>query len=247
MGKTKDVTFHYDEAYKCDVALFTFKDDVCSSDGVVDPGANQTEGLSITGKGKASLLLSEHFFPLLGFNVNTHFLRADVANGTMLCQKLNMIPLEFIWRNKAWGSFCKTYGVPQGQDLGELVEVTLKNDELGDPRICEDACVKLGLVTRNDYQQCYRYTKLVGEVLARELHKHQYELIDFKVEFGLFDGVVKLADEISGDIWRILDKDGNPVDPITAAETITQTVICGDKFPGSEAYKGGICGCGCTK
>ena len=240
MGKTKEVTFHYDDAFKCDVALFAFKDDVCSSDGIVDPGANQTEGLSITGKGKASLLLSNHFFPILTANaVNTHFISADVAHGIMRCQKLEIIPLEFIWRNKAWGSFCKTYGVPQGQDLGSLVEVTLKNDELGDPRICEDACVKLGIVTRNDYQLCYRYTKLIGEVLARELRKHQYELIDFKVEFGLFKGVVKLADEISGDIWRILDKDGNPVDPVTAAETITQTMICDEKPKG--------CGCSCKK
>jgi len=229
MGKTKEVTFHYDEAAKCDVALFTFKDDVCSAGGVVDPGANQTEGLSIAGKGKASLLLSNHFFPFLTQNgKNTHFMSADVANGTMRCLKLDMIPLEFIWRSKAWGSFCKTYGVPQGQDLGEggLVEVTLKNDELGDPRICEEACVRLGLVTQYNYRLCYEYTKRIGDVLARELFtKHQLELIDFKVEFGLFNDVVKLGDEISGDIMRVLDADGNSVNPVTLAEIITGVYI----------------------
>ena len=221
MGKTKDLI-----ANNGGTCTFLFKDDACGEDGVFNPGANEV-GLKIDGMGRASLLLSQHFFSILKENgVPSHFISADVEKGSMDCQYLNILPVEFIWRSKAWGSFCKMYGVEQGLILNGLIEATLKDDALGDPRINRDACIALGKLTAEQYEQCEQSTRRIGEILYRELAKYDYELIDFKVEFGTDSkGLVLLADEISGGIWRILGKDGKSVDPIETAKK-----ICGEYY-----------------
>ena len=216
MGKTKDITVNNDGT-----CTFTFKDDACGENGVFDPGANEV-GLKIDGMGRASLLLSQNFFPILEKEgIPTHFISANVEGGTMTCRKLDMLPVEFIWRDKAWGSFCKMYGVEQGYPLNGLVEATIKSDPLGDPRINREACVLLGKLTDGQYEQCDTLIRQIGKILKQELAKFGYSLIDFKVEFGVDEsGEVRLADEISGGIWRLLGKDGKPVDPIVCAKVI---------------------------
>jgi phosphoribosylaminoimidazole-succinocarboxamide synthase len=216
MGKTKDIVLNNDGT-----CTFTFKDDACGEDGTFDPGANQV-GLKIDGMGRASLLLTQHFFPILkAEGIPVHFISADVEQGTMTCQKLNILPVEFIWRDKAWGSFCKMYGVEQGYVLGGLVEATLKNDELGDPRINKEAICLLGKMTAEQYETCESYIRRIGIILHKKMGEYGYALIDFKVEFGInSEGQILLADEISGGIWRILDKEGKSVDPIASAKKI---------------------------
>jgi len=216
MGKTKDVVINNDGT-----CTFTFKDDACGEDGVFNPGANAV-GLTIDGKGRASLLLSQHFFPILtNGGVNSHYISADVKSGTMTCQHLAILPVEFIWRDKAWGSFCKMYGVEQGFPLGGLIEATMKDDALGDPRLNREACVLLGKMTDKQYEECDTLTRKIGRILQEELAKYDLVLIDFKVEFGVDSaGNIRLADEVSGDIWRVLDKSGKSVTPIACAKKI---------------------------
>jgi len=220
MGKTKDIFVNDDGT-----CTFIFKDDACGEDGVFNPGANEV-GLKIEGKGRASMLLSQHFFPILaGRGIQTHYISTDVDRGTMMCMKLNILPIEFIWRDKAWGSFCKMYGVEQGLPLNGLIEATVKDDALGDPRINREAAVLLGKITDAQYEQCDGYTRKIGSILKEELAQYGYSLIDFKVEFGVdTEGTIRLADEVSGDIWRVLDKDGNSVDPIACANEICGNV-----------------------
>jgi phosphoribosylaminoimidazole-succinocarboxamide synthase len=219
MGKTKDIISNSD--LNKGLCMLRFKDDACGEDGVFDPGANQV-GLKIDGMGRASLLLSKHFFQILGAEgIRTHYLDADIEQGTMTCHRGTMLPVEFIWREKAWGSFCKMYGVAQGYPLNGLVEATLKDDVLGDPRVNREACILLQKLTPEQYDQCDKYIRDIGIILRRELAKYDYELVDFKVEFGInAQGEIMLADEISGGIWRLLDKDGKPVDPVACAKKI---------------------------
>jgi len=221
MGKTKDITVNNDGT-----CTFLFKDDACGENGVFDPGANQV-GLQIDGIGRASLLLTQHFFKILKEKgVTTHFISADLEKGTMIGKRLTILPVEFIWRSKAWGSFCKMYGVEQGKILNGLIEATLKDDALGDPRINKEACIALGKLSESQYDQCDAATRAIGVILAQEMGKHGYELIDFKVEFGIDDaGELMLADELSGGIWRLLGTDGKTVDPIACAKK-----ICGEYY-----------------
>ena len=220
MGKTKD--FITDSTLEQQgLCAFRFKDDACGENGTFDPGANEV-GLKIDGMGRASLLLSSHFFPIVEKEgIPTHFHSADIANGTMTCQKLNILPIEFIWRDKAWGSFCKMYGVEQGYPLNGLIEATVKSDPLGDPRINREACVLLGKLTDEQFELCDQYIRRIGPIFKQELEKYGYTLIDFKVEFGVnAEEKVVLADEISGGIWRLLDKEGKSVDPVECAKKI---------------------------
>ncbi len=218
MGKTKDVVRHSDGT-----CTFTFKDDACGENGQFDPGANGV-GLTIEGMGRASLLLSVHFFPIMEkAGIPIAYLQADPEKRTMLCKTLSMLPFEFVFRQKAWGSFCKRYGTERGFSFGEggLVEATLKTDALGDPLINQEACVKLGKITAEQYELCEKYTRLAAKTVAAELTKFGYELIDVKFEFGVdAEGQVRMGDEISGGIWRILDENGTVVDPLDCAKKI---------------------------
>jgi phosphoribosylaminoimidazole-succinocarboxamide synthase len=84
----------------------------------------------------------------------------------------------------------------------------------------------LGKLTLEQYEQCDKYIRQIGTILKPALEKYGYELIDFKVEFGInAQGELMLADEISGGIWRLLDKEGKSVDPIACAKK-----ICGDCY-----------------
>ena len=220
MGKTKDLILNNDGT-----CTFVFRDDACGEDGVFNPGANKAE-LKIDGMGKASMLLSSYFFPILkDAGIPVHYINIDLQAATMLGQNLTILPVEYIWREKAWGSFCETYGVERGTSLNGLIESTLKSDALGDPRINKEALIAIGKITAQQYEACEQYTRKAGAILKTELSKFEYELIDLKLEFGLnTKGEVVLADEISGGIWRIL-KNGKPVDPIECAKT-----ICADYY-----------------
>ncbi|MDR2899070.1 MAG: phosphoribosylaminoimidazolesuccinocarboxamide synthase, partial [Clostridiales bacterium] len=220
-GKTKDIIANNDGT-----ATFIFKDDVTSENGVFDPGANTSGEVKIEGMGKASMLLSRHFFPILkAAGIPTHDISFDIKAGTMTAHALKILPAEIIWRRKAWGSFTKTYGVEQGLPLNGLVEATLKSDALQDPRINREALITLGKFTPEQYDTCDRLIRKIGPVLEEELKKYGYELIDFKAEFGInANGEVMMADEVSGGIWRAL-KDGQPADPIECAKT-----ICGEYY-----------------
>lgn len=221
MGKTKDIINTTE-----DHVVFQFKDDACGENGQFEPGANQV-ALKIDGMGVSCCKLSKHFFSQMPVNVPTHYVDADLIKGQMTCKKLTMLPLEFIWRSKAWGSFAKTYGVAAGTTLRNLngyglVEATMKNDALGDPRITLGSAARLGLCSPGQFERCEQLTSMTALIIEQRLAEHGYELIDIKFEFGCFGDNPEpiLADEISGGIWRIVDRNGQIVNPIDAAERI---------------------------
>jgi len=229
MGKTKEIAIPADNTERCHLC---FKDDVCTdaTTGKFDPGANQT-GLQMHESGIAAAKLSAYFFPLIEKEgIPTHFICAGGmrVNGVdeariLTVKHVKIIPVEFIWRDKAWGSFCKMYGVEKGLELHGLIEATLKDDALGDPRINAEAAIALGKLTEEQYDLCDGYTRQVGNLLASIIREKGLELIDFKLEFGTDDqGKLMLADEISGNVIRVIDKEGNSVDPIELAK-----IICG--------------------
>ena len=115
-GKTKDVFALENQNYR-----LVFKDDVTGEDGVFDPGAN-TVGLSIEGIGKGNLMVSAMFFKMLeDAGIHTHYISADVENGTMDVKPAKAFGkgLEVICRYRAVGSFLRRYGayVKEGDKL----------------------------------------------------------------------------------------------------------------------------------
>ncbi len=187
--------------------LLVFKDDVTGTGEMIDPGGNIVVG-KIIGKGNASLRLTKHFFELLsGEKIPTHYIESDFAKGSMRVKKAETFGdgLEFICRLKAAGSFVRRYGkyVKEGDPLNSLVEITLKDDQQGDPLINAESIVQLGLMTTEEVTKAIEYTKRITGLIEKECELFKLELIDIKLEFGRIDGALAVIDEISGDNMRV--------------------------------------------
>lgn len=221
-GKTKSVLM--DESDNSVYLLF--KDDATGENGVFDPGSN-TVGGSVEGKGKIGLKISEYFFKLLEANkIPTHFLGMDEEKGIMHVRKLTVPKLEFILRYFTAGSMCRRFTLQEGLPFEPpYLEVTLKDDEQGDPLISERLCIMKGLLGEGQYDEALNVLFNVGEVLKKELDKLELKLIDFKIEIGYDeDGKIYVADEITPDIWRVKDKNGSIPNQIDCAKMILEKI-----------------------
>ena len=217
-GKTKDVYELQDGNF-----LLKFKDDATGTDGVFDPGAN-TVGLSVEGMGRAGLRLTDFFFRRIeaaGFP--THIVSADIEKAEMTVRPAEVFGkgVEVICRYRAVGSFLRRYGmyVTQGQELGALVEITLKDDERGDPLINRDALEMLGVMTGSEHDTLKGLTQKISGVVKDALAEKGMELYDIKLEFGRANGEIVLIDEISGGNMRVY-KDGQIIQPLDLAKLL---------------------------
>lgn len=211
-GKTKDIYRLENGDYR-----LLFKDDVTGEDGVFDPGANQV-GLSIEGMGRAGLRLSEYFFrKIQAAGIPTHYVSSDVDSATMVVLPATVFGkgLEVICRFRAVGSFMRRYGdyAAEGQPLDAFVEVTLKDDNRGDPPITKDALSMLGILSEQEYEELKALTQKISRLIKDDLATYGLELYDLKLEFGRIDGKVHLIDEVSGGNMRVY-KDGKIVEPL---------------------------------
>jgi len=217
-GKTKTVLL--DEAAN-EVHLL-FKDSATGENGVFDPGSN-TVGGSVDGKGKVGLAISKHFFELMEQNgIPTHYLGADVLAGLMKVRNLTVPPLEFVLRYVSAGSMCRRFTLEEGIAFEPpYLEVTLKDDEQGDPLISERLCLLKGILVAGQYDEALDVLVKVGEVLKNELASMDLALLDFKIEIGYDEsGKMYVVDEITPDIWRVRDKDGKIPNQIDCAKAI---------------------------
>ncbi|WP_298629897.1 phosphoribosylaminoimidazolesuccinocarboxamide synthase [uncultured Thermus sp.] len=168
----------------------------------------------IPGKGVVNHKVSAALFRYLeAHGVKTHFLE-ELSDREMRVLRVEILPLEVILRFRAAGSFAKRYGVKEGTPLKTpLVEFSLKSDPLGDPLICPEAILALGLAREEELAQVRATTLKVGELLRTFFAQRGLDLVDFKLEFGKRDGEILLADEISPDTMRLWDqKTGEPMD-----------------------------------
>ena len=217
-GKTKDVY-----ALANGNVLLVFKDDVTGEAGVIDPGANSVIG-QLEGKGRKSLAMTQHFFQRLqAAGIPTHFVGADLEKGSMEVRRAEPLGkdiegrggFEFICRTRPWGSFLRRYQRyirDAERELGYLVEITVKDDERGDPLINDDAILALALLEPLHLEQAKEITRRVCRLVEAELREKGLTLIDMKIELGLVEGEVVVMDEISADAMRVMDGKGEVLD-----------------------------------
>ncbi len=202
--------------------LLKFKDDCTGKDGVFDPGENAV-GLTIEGVGDVNLRMSIYFFEKINAaGIRTHYVDANLGDTTM--EVLRAKPfghgLEVICRHKAVGSFIRRYGdyIEAGADLPAYVEMTFKNDALGDPLVTKDALVALGVMTDEQYETVKAMTQQITQIVADDLAARGMVLYDIKFEYGYdADGNVMLIDEIASGNMRVY-KDGQYIDPMTLSQ-----------------------------
>ena len=213
-GKTKDVYDLENGQY-----LLQFKDTTTvGEDGRLDPGGN-TVGATIEGLGMASLKLTKYFFEKINAaGVFTHYISSDLEAGSMTVRPAELfggkVGLEVICRLKAVGSFLRRYGdyCTEGQDLDSYVEISLKDDERGDPMITKEALALLNILGGAEYDDLVARAKEVTGIIRDDLAEKGLTLYDIKFEFGRIEGKVALIDEFSWGVMRVY-KDGKWLQP----------------------------------
>ena len=137
--------------------------------------------------------------------VETHFERL-LSDNESLVKNLEMLPVECVVRNRAAGSLVRRLGVTEGQELNPpTFELFLKNDALHDPMVNTSLCVTFGWATEEQLAEMKKLTLAVNEVLSELFRQGEMILVDYKLEFGVFDGRIILGDEFSPDGCRIWD------------------------------------------
>ena len=197
-GKAKKV-FKTDDP-KC--LIVDYKDDATAFNG-------EKKG-QIVGKGVVNNTMTNIIFQLLEQKgVPTHYVE-QISDRETIVKAVKILPLEVITRNISAGSFAKRYGVEEGIVFDKpTFELSYKNDDLGDPLMCESHALALKLVTEEQLEKVKAYTATVNETLKEFFLDKGLKLVDFKIEFGLYDGEVILADEISPDTCRLWDVETN--------------------------------------
>ncbi|MCR5481417.1 MAG: phosphoribosylaminoimidazolesuccinocarboxamide synthase [Clostridia bacterium] len=197
-GKAKKVFKTDDEK----MFIVDYKDDATAFNGL-------KKG-QIAGKGVVNNTMANIIFKMLEEKgVPTHLVE-QLSERETLVKAVKILPLEVIIRNVSAGSFSKRYGVEEGIVFKRpVLEFSYKNDALGDPLINDDHILALELTTEEQLADVKKYAYMVNDALKEFFLERDLKLIDFKIEFGLFDGKVILADEISPDTCRLWDVNTN--------------------------------------
>lgn len=198
-GKAKKIYRTYDE----NNVIVYYKDDATAFNG-------EKKG-QIGNKGILNNAITTIIFDMLNKNgIRTHFIK-KINDREQLCEKVEIIPLEVIVRNVAAGSMAKRLGISEGFELKTTVlELSYKDDSLGDPLINDYHAVGIGATTFEELEKIYDMTRKINDLLKEFFIKQDIKLIDFKIEFGKTkDGEIVLADEISPDTCRFWDANTN--------------------------------------
>ena len=191
-GKAKIV-----EKINENLVKITYKDDLTAFDGI--------KKATKTGKGKINLQISNLIFNFLeSKGIHTHFVKQESEN-VIIAKYLEIVPLEFVVRNIAAGSFVRRYGLEKGVKFDRpIFELFLKSDELHDPLITPEVALKMGLISKPVLEKAKFLSLIINHYLSELFSQIGFDLVDFKLEFGLDEkGNLILADEITPDSIRL--------------------------------------------
>lgn len=183
---------------KDDELIQYFKDDATAF--------NAEKRGTILEKGIVNNAISAKLFQhLADAGIPSHFIQ-QINDREMLTRRVKIIPVEVVVRNRATGSIVKRLGLEEGLIIDPpLVEFFYKDDSLGDPLISEDHIRLLKLATPGQIEELRQQALKINDVLKPFFQKKGMLLVDFKLEFGLWNGQIILADEISPDTCRFWD------------------------------------------
>ncbi|XP_066998660.1 bifunctional phosphoribosylaminoimidazole carboxylase/phosphoribosylaminoimidazole succinocarboxamide synthetase isoform X2 [Anabrus simplex] len=200
-GKTKQV---FDISSFPGHVLVQSKDRITAGDGAK---AHELEG-----KAAISNQTNGKVFEILNsVGLRTAYVKS-AGDTAFIAKKCAMIPIEWVTRRLATGSFLKRRpGVPEGYRFNPPIQETFfKDDENHDPQWSEEQIVsakfKLNGVTigQDEVDIMRKTTVLVFEVLERAWATRDCALIDMKIEFGVDNkGEILVADVIDSDSWRL--------------------------------------------
>ncbi|KAK7097132.1 multifunctional protein ADE2-like [Littorina saxatilis] len=201
-GKTKIV---YDLPDFPGQVLLKSKDRITAGDGA--------RSHDLKGKAAISTATGCAIFELLNnAGIKTHYVRR-VTDTSFIAKKCDMIPIEWVTRRVATGSFLKRHpGVKEGfRFCPPKMETFFKDDANHDPQWSREQLLMAKLeaggrvIGADDYQILAQSTVTVFEILEKSWASLECSLIDMKIEFGVCPqtGELVLADVIDSDSWRL--------------------------------------------
>ncbi|KAM8720790.1 hypothetical protein ACLKA7_006779 [Drosophila subpalustris] len=200
-GKTKQV---YNLPEHPGLCLLLSKDRITAGDGVKSHDLAGKAEISNTTNGQVFRLLNEA-------GVRTAYVK-HCGPKAFIARKCQMIPIEWVTRRLATGSFLKrNVGVPEGYRFSPPKQETFfKDDANHDPQWSDEQIISAKfelnglLIGQDEVDIMRRMTLLVFEILERAWQTKNCALIDMKVEYGIDDdGNIVLADIIDSDSWRL--------------------------------------------
>ncbi|CDW57574.1 multifunctional protein ADE2 [Trichuris trichiura] len=167
----------------------------------------------LEGKAHLSNVTTSLVFQYLNsLGLKTHFVKMH-SNTEFIALRCVMIPIEWVARRLATGSFLKRNpNVSDGYRFSPpKVELFYKDDSLGDPEWSRETLIESGLVVSGvtihakEVDFMIEVTRTVFEILERAWDSVGCTLVDMKVEFGVhaITGNIILADVIDSDSWRL--------------------------------------------
>jgi len=193
-GKTKTIY----ETTEADYCIIEFRDDATAF--------NAEKHELLVGKGKINNYFNEFFMRKLNeAGIANHFVsRLDKTHS--LVKKLTMLPIECVVRNVAAGGICKRYHITEGMRLNPpIFEFFLNDDKAGDPLINESHIITFGWANEVEIAELQAITLQVNQVLQSLFNDVGFQLVDYKLEFGRYNGRLLLGDEFTPDGCRIWD------------------------------------------
>ncbi len=175
-------------------------------------GGNGAKHAILEDKGRVNCAFDAFIMAVLAENgIKTHWLKS-VSETEIRVRRLNMLPIECVLRNRAAGGICKRLGIERGRIFSPpLFEFFLKDDALGDPIITEDHIFMLKLASKEDLVAMRALTYRVNDILQPVFAKAGFDLVDFKLEFGYYQGQLLLGDEFTLDGCRLWDKQSGEI------------------------------------
>ena len=192
-GKTKSVFENLNDPEK---VIVVFRNDITADDG------EKCE--QIAGKDVIDCETNDNIFRMLRMSsIPTHYLRR-FSDTAFLAERIDYkFPIEVITRRVAYGSILKRKpDLVSGHHFRELrTEFSYKDDELHDPFIA-DEWIKV-----NDPKSYFEIMKTLNEkvfiILENAFRKLEYQLIDFKLEYGMVGKWIIVIDEITAGSMRL--------------------------------------------
>lgn len=160
----------------------------------------------ILGKGEVNNAVCAHLYELLHQNgIETHFIR-QLDGRQSLVRRCEIIPIAVKVRNRVAGSLAKRIGLPIGTRLDTpVVEFELRDEYLDNPIINGTHAVALHIATQQELRYIVDTAMKINQIITEHMSEVGVEVVDFKVEFGRWEGRIILADEISPDTARFWD------------------------------------------
>jgi phosphoribosylaminoimidazole-succinocarboxamide synthase len=135
--------------------------------------------------------------------IATHYIGMLDAR-TMLVHRADMIPIEWVARRLATGSYVRRTGVTEGTRFDPpILELFLKDDARHDPQITPEDAVNAGLCSREELSSGLEGTQEVFLVLEEAWAGQDIQLVDLKIEFGRTAAGLVVADVVDNDSWRL--------------------------------------------